>query len=114
MLPVELSRLLEECPAIAAVQKGFEAYQSACFTSRPPEFFALELAGETGELANLEKKLWKGSTHLRTGEAIIPGPVSDEAADVLIALMNYCNSRGINLAEAVASKLQEIERRRSL
>ena len=43
------------------IQRAFDAYQSACFIARPPEFFALELSGETGELANLEKKRWRGS-----------------------------------------------------
>jgi NTP pyrophosphatase (non-canonical NTP hydrolase) len=34
--------------------------------------------------------------------------IRDEAADVFIALMNYANARGVNLAQAVADKLQRI------
>jgi NTP pyrophosphatase (non-canonical NTP hydrolase) len=110
--PDPLSKLLQDCPLLERVQSGFDDYQRACFVSRAPEFFALELAGETGELANLEKKLWKGTTHLKSGEPIAGFPVEDEAADVLIALMNYCNARGIDLASAVARKLAVIEERR--
>ncbi len=36
----------------------------------------------------------------------------DEAADVAIALINYANSRGIDLALAVEGKMVEIEARR--
>lgn len=91
--------------ALAPLQESFSAYQQAAFPARGPAFFALELAGETGELANLEKKLWRGDTVPRER-------LADEAADVLIALMNYANERGLDLAEAVAAKLATIEERR--
>lgn len=91
--------------ALSVVQSRFHAYQSAKFVQRPAEFFALELCGEAGELANLEKKRWKG-------KQIAEEALQDEAADVLIALMNYANARGINLAEAVVTKLQRIEEKR--
>lgn len=87
---------------LAPIQSSFEAYQQACFIPRPPEFFALELCGEAGELANLEKKRWKGAPPDNEHTA-------DEAADVFIALMNFCNARQIDLATAVALKLSRIE-----
>lgn len=87
------------------VQALFDQYQQAKFTQRPPEFFCLELCGEAGELANLQKKRWKGKD-------IDQGHLADEAADVLIALMNYANAADINLAEAVAGKLRRIEEKR--
>ena len=37
--------------------------------------------------------------------------LADEAADVFIALINYCNSREINLELSVEKKLAEIEKR---
>jgi NTP pyrophosphatase (non-canonical NTP hydrolase) len=86
---------------LAPIQRAFDAYQSACFIARPPEFFALELSGETGELANLEKKRWRGTP-------VDEAHVADEAADVLISLMNFCNARGIDLSAAVAAKLPRI------
>jgi NTP pyrophosphatase (non-canonical NTP hydrolase) len=91
--------------ALHLVQQQFDEYQRACFTERPAEFFALELCGEAGELANLEKKRWKG-------REIPLERLSDEAADVLIALMNYANASGVNLGEAVVEKLIRIEDQR--
>ncbi len=103
--PAPLEFLESAAQSLAGVQRGFDEWQRACFPARPPEFFALELCGEAGELANDEKKLWKG-------RAVAPGRLADEAADVLIALVNYCNARGVDLGAAVAAKAREIERRR--
>jgi NTP pyrophosphatase (non-canonical NTP hydrolase) len=86
------------------IQAGFDEYQMEYFTERPPEFFCLELNGEAGELANDEKKLWKG-------KHVPQEKFADEAADVLIALMNYSNARKINLGEAVRQKLIKIDRK---
>ncbi len=83
----------------------FRRYQEAAFPERPPRFFALELAGETGELANLEKKVWKG-------RQVATEDFEDESADVCIALLNYANSRGIDLARAVEEKMRRIDTRR--
>lgn len=87
------------------LQEEFSRYQGAAFPERPSRFFALELAGETGELANLEKKVWKGRT-------VAASDFQDEAADVCIALFNFANSRGIDLAEAVEAKMRRIDERR--
>ena len=86
-----------------ALQAEFARYQEEAFPEREPRFFALELAGETGELANLEKKEWKG-------REIDMAAYTDEAADVMIAVMNYANARGIDLGEAVSDKMAKIER----
>ena len=99
----ELTDTVEE--NLTAVQTLFDIYQKECFPERTPEFFCLELNGEAGELANAEKKRWKGR--------IVDDEIfRDEAADVLIALMNYTNSRGINLGKAVKKKLHHIESKR--
>lgn len=91
--------------SLQRIQALFDRYQQAKFTARPPEFFCLELCGEAGELANLQKKLWKGKD-------IAHEHLADEAADVLIALMNYANAADIDLAQAVAAKLRRIEEKR--
>jgi len=88
--------------SIQPLQTSFDLYQKEYFQQRPPEFFALELCGEAGELANKEKKLWKGKD-------ISLKELSEEAADVVIALFNYANSRNINLAEALLLKLEKIQ-----
>lgn len=87
---------------LRTLQAEFDRYQQAAFPYRPPRFFALELAGETGELANLEKKVWKGRQVDETD-------FEDESADVCIALLNYANSRGIDLAGAVEAKMRRID-----
>ncbi|GAB1430486.1 hypothetical protein MASR2M18_13190 [Ignavibacteria bacterium] len=89
-----------------AIQREFDRYQTSYFPNRSPEFFCLELCGETGELANLEKKQWKGKD-------VSSERLAEEAADVLIALCNYANARGINLGEAVGVKLRHIEEKRT-
>lgn len=91
--------------SISNIQSEFDNYQNDNFPSRSPEFFCLELNGEAGELANNEKKQWKG-------REIPHENFADEAADVLIALMNYSNSRKIDLASAVINKLQKIDNKR--
>lgn len=96
-----------EVQGLAATQKSFLDYQLQAFGQRSASFFALELAGEVGELANLEKKIWR-DPELEPNMT----KLADEAADVFIALMNYCNARNIELEKAVSSKLERIEQRR--
>ncbi len=90
---------------LRALQAEFRRYQNAAFPYRSPRFFALELAGETGELANLEKKAWKG-------RKVRDEDFADESADVCIALLNFANSRAIDLAAAVGKKMKKIDDRR--
>jgi NTP pyrophosphatase (non-canonical NTP hydrolase) len=91
--------------SLQKIQEKFDIYQKEFFTQRPPEFFCLELNGEAGELANAEKKKWKG-------KPVADELFADEAADVLIALMNYSNARKIDLGKAVSDKLKKIEIKR--
>ncbi len=101
-----IKKLTNGCEiGINDLQDEFDAYQNMHFDAKSPEFFCLELNGEAGELANIEKKQWKG-------KEIDPDRFADEAADVFIALMNYCNARKVNLGEAVAAKLNKIEQKR--
>ena len=97
--------LPESYRGLRALQDEFRRYQEAAFPRRPPRFFALELAGEAGELANLEKKAWKG-------RSVAPEAFADEVADVCIALLNFANSRKIDVAAAAQAKMSRIDRRR--
>ena len=100
----EASRILPAgYDGLRTLQEEFDRYQCAAFPLRSSRFFALELAGETGELANLEKKVWKG-------REIDDADFEDEAADVCIALLNFANSRKIDLARAVKRKMRKIDR----
>jgi len=101
-----MNNLLEKVESnLPEVQSLFDNYQNEFFPKRSPEFFCLELNGEAGELANLEKKQWKG-------REIKLEDMADEAADVFIALINYCNSRKIDLGSSVSKKLRKIEEKR--
>ena len=101
-----LDDLLKESKvSLAKIQNLFDEYQKNNFEKRSPEFFCLELNGEAGELANNEKKQWKG-------REIDHSAFEDEAADVFIALMNYSNARNVDLANAVVRKLTAIENKR--
>ncbi|MGY3804071.1 MazG nucleotide pyrophosphohydrolase domain-containing protein [Pigmentibacter ruber] len=103
-----MKRLIEpKVNGLKLIQNEFNAYQNHAFCERPPNFFSLELCGEAGELANLEKKIWRDPSNLTPHETI-----PDEAADVFIALMNYCNARNLDLEEAVQIKLKKIEDKR--
>ena len=97
-LQVLLSTITEN---VMQFQQLFDRYQQEHFQQRPPEFFSLELCGEAGELANKEKKLWKG-------KEISNEELSEEAADVFIALFNYVNARNLNLSDALVKKLHKI------
>jgi NTP pyrophosphatase (non-canonical NTP hydrolase) len=83
----------------------FDKYQLEFFPKRSPEFFCLELNGEAGELANSEKKIWKG-------KKIANEELAEEAADVFIALINYVNTRKIDLTDSLLKKLNRIEEKR--
>ena len=87
--------------AVKQLQKEFLEFQLAVFGQRQSNFFALELCGEAGELANLEKKEWKG-------KVISHEKFVDEAADVMIAILNYANSKEIDLSTAVEKKMAKI------
>lgn len=87
------------------IQSGFDNYQKQYFKQKSSQFFCLELNGEAGELANYEKKDWKG-------DFIDKLHFEDEVADVFIALVNYANEKKINISKSVIKKLNKIEIKR--
>lgn len=99
------ARLPSSYQRLKELQKEFDDYQQAAFPHRSSRFFSLELCGEAGELANLEKKEWKGV-------AVPSEAIAEEAADAAIALLNYANSRGIDLAEEIQKKMSKIDAKR--
>lgn len=95
-------RLPSRYRGLRELQRQFKEYQEHAFPERPARFFSLELCGEAGEIANLEKKDWKGVK-------IVPADLAEEAADTAIALLNYANAREIDLAVEVERKMSKIE-----
>lgn len=94
-----LSELTREVRAFADA-RDWEQFHS-------PRNLAMAVAVEAGEL--LELYLWssdEGPQPLHPDR----GPrVADEAADVLICLLNLCDRAGIDLARAVRDKLARAE-----
>ncbi len=69
-----------------------------------PSDWALATTGELGELCNFLKKR-------RRGDSIDPKAIRDEFADVILYLDLWAASEGIDLAEAVISKFNEVSDR---
>jgi NTP pyrophosphatase (non-canonical NTP hydrolase) len=74
-----------------------------------PRNLAMALSVEAGEL--LELFLWSADEGPQPLNPERAPKVADEAADVLICLVNLCDRAGIDLADAVASKLDRAEKK---
>jgi dCTP diphosphatase len=72
-----------------------------------PRNLAMALSVEAGEL--LELYLWSTDAGPQPSVPERAPKVADEAADVLICLLNLCDRAGIDLAAAVESKLARAE-----
>ena len=70
---------------------------------------AMALSVEAGEL--LELYLWSADDGPQPLNPERAPKVADEAADVLICLLNLCDRAGIDLAAAVTNKLARAERK---
>ncbi len=68
-----------------------------------PRNLAMALSVEAGEL--LELYLWASDDGPQPPVASRQPKVADEAADVLICLLNFCDRAGVDLAAAVADKV---------
>ncbi|MDP2311589.1 MAG: nucleotide pyrophosphohydrolase [Pseudomonadota bacterium] len=68
-----------------------------------PRNLAMAVSVEAGEL--LELYLWSADEGPQPAVASRTPRVADEAADVLISLLNLCEAAGIDLAAAVEAKI---------
>lgn len=96
-------------PTLKELQAKVVAFAEARAWARfhNPRNLAMALSVEAAEL--LELYLWSaddGPQPLHPGRA---PQVADEAADVLICLLNFCHRAGIDLAVALDHKLQAAE-----
>lgn len=69
----------------------------------------MALSVEAGEL--LELFLWSADDGPQPLRPERSRQVADEAADVLMCLLNFCDRAGVDLAAALVSKLAEAERK---
>lgn len=100
---------MSEPPTLPELQARVLAFAEARDWSRyhSPRNLAMALVVEASEL--LELYLWTedgGPQPLRPERA---PKVADEAADVLICLLNFCERAGIDLAAALDAKLDNAE-----
>ncbi|MEN0061864.1 MAG: nucleotide pyrophosphohydrolase [Myxococcota bacterium] len=96
-------------PTLADLSARVRAFAEARDWGRyhSPRNLAMALSVEAGEL--LELYLWctdEGPQPLHPPRA---AKVADEAADVLICLLNFCDRAGIDLASALDAKLRKAE-----
>lgn len=76
--------------------------------------WAVALAGEAGELCNVIKKMNRvrdGLVGNKAGEADFRTQLKNEIADVYLYLDLICAREGIDLAEAVRDKFNEVSER---
>lgn len=74
-----------------------------------PRNLAMAVSVEAGEL--LELFLWSADDGPQPMNPDRAPKVADEAADVLICLLNLCDRAGIDLGEAIDDKLARAERK---
>ncbi len=72
-----------------------------------PRNLAMALSAEAAEL--LELYLWSEDGQLPVADRA--PRVADEAADVLVSLLNFCEAAGVDLAAAVEAKIARNEGR---
>lgn len=108
--PVDLSPGIDLQRVIVDFQ--WQVYDPQRKLALDPNFWALSLAGEAGEVANWHKKHWRDRAEGR-GEEFSPSfdELKSELGDVMICLALLAEAHGINLTEATLEKLREINRR---
>lgn len=89
---------LQQAVAHFARERDWDRFHS-------PKNLAMALAGEVGELVELFQWLTEEASHQVGRDATTARPVRDELADVLIYLVRLAAVLGVDLDEAVRSKL---------
>lgn len=89
---------LREAMARFVAERDWEQFHS-------PKNLAMALAVEAAEL--MEHFLWidNDASRALAGETEKRGPIADEIADVAGVLFALCNALGLDLSDAVASKM---------
>lgn len=96
-------------PTLTELQAKVRAFADARDWGRyhSPRNLAMALSVEAAEL--LELYLWSTDDGPQPPEPSRVPKVADEAADVLICLLNFCDRAGIDLADALDRKLAAAE-----
>lgn len=94
---------------LGEIRARLRAFNTARDWSRyhTPRNLVMALSAESAEL--LELYLWSEDGQLPVADRA--PRVADEAADVLISLLNFCEASGVDLSAAVEAKLARNEAR---
>ena len=74
-----------------------------------PKDLAIALSLEASEL--LERFLWRTEADAVRLSAEELGALADEVADVVIYALSFCNATGLDLSEAILTKMEKNEER---
>ncbi len=74
-----------------------------------PKDLAIALSLEASEL--LERFLWRTEADSVRLSAEELGALADEVADVVIYALSFCNATGLDLSEAILTKMEKNEER---
>ena len=100
---MDLLKQLKEANA----KRCIEVFKHSVEDWSAPEW-ACAVAGETGEMCNLIKKMLRGDAMDRDGiTPITPGLIGDEAADIVIYLDCLCQKLKIDLRTAIVDKFNK-------
>jgi len=102
---------MADSPTLAELTARVRAFSDARDWGRfhSPRNLAMAVSVEAGEL--LELYLWSEDEGPQPPHPARVPKVADEAADVLITLLNLCDRAGIDLGRAVKEKLSRAERK---
>lgn len=95
----------DDATAIGEIRARLRAFNAARDWRRyhSPRNLAMALSVEAGEL--LELYLWCEDAGPQPPVAAREARVAEEAADVLLSLLNFCEAAGIDLAAAADAKI---------
>jgi len=102
---------MPDSPTLAALTERVRAFADARDWGQfhSPRNLAMAVSVEAAEL--LELYLWSTDEGPQPLNPDRDGRVAEEAADVLICLLNFCDRAGIDLSEAVDAGLKKAERK---
>jgi NTP pyrophosphatase (non-canonical NTP hydrolase) len=97
--------MTDDTTTLAALRARLRAFNTEREWGRyhSPRNLAMAVTVEAGEL--LELYLWSEDAGPQPAVATRAPRVADEAADVLISLLNLCEAAGVDLAAATEAKL---------
>lgn len=99
-----------DAAAIEDIQRMITAHMPWAPRYKREHFFALALAGEAGELANIYKKDWRGGGK-KISDAAVSDKINGEIVDVIAYALMLAAKRKLPVWHVLLKKLHEVEER---